>query len=342
MSDKPHPATEKRRQEFREKGSVPRSRDLSAVFVMLAGALAIMFTLPLGLRHFVSACRHSLGRLGPPDATLGYELLASIAAMALPVASVGCIAALLAGWLQAGVHFVPLKLDPTRINPPEKLKELLLSKEAWATVALSLLKVVLLGSVFAWSLVEAVRGTATHDAWSVRAALAFASDSLVPHLGRAGVVMLGLGLLDYAWNRYRLEQRMRMDDQELKDERKQEQGDPQMKQRRRKKALELAKSRSTADVPSADVVVVNPTHFAVALAYSPERMSAPRVVGKGTEQRAEEIRRIARAHDIPIERQPPLARALFRRVSVGKEIPSDLYQAVAVVLAAVYRRRRPA
>jgi flagellar biosynthetic protein FlhB len=163
---------------------------------------------------------------------------------------------------------------------------------------------------------------------------------------RIGLVLLILAIIDYAYQRWRNERQLKMTKQEVKDEMRRMEGDPQIKQRRRQIAMHAARERMKKDVPTADVVVTNPTEFAVALKYDAAAMHAPRVVAKGQGLMAQRIREIAIAHGVPILERKPLARALFKLCEVGQEIPEDFYSAVAEILAYVYeltgKSRRPA
>jgi flagellar biosynthetic protein FlhB len=151
------------------------------------------------------------------------------------------------------------------------------------------------------------------------------------------LAMMALAALDYAYQRWQHEQSLKMTKQEIKDERKQSEGDPQIKARIRSLQRQAAYHRMIAEVPLADVVITNPTHLAVALRFDPAEMAAPRVVAKGADHVAQRIRDIAREHGVPLVENPPLAQALHRMADVGDPIPVELYRAVAEVLAYVYR-----
>jgi flagellar biosynthetic protein FlhB len=154
---------------------------------------------------------------------------------------------------------------------------------------------------------------------------------------RAMAGMLVLAAIDYFYQRWQHEKMLRMSKEEIKQEHKQSEGDPQWKARIRARQRSLAKKRMMAEVPTADVIVTNPTHFAVALRYDPEKMGAPIVVAKGQDLIAKRIRELAQQHNIPIVQNPPLARTLYWDAEIGREIPADLYEAVAEVLAFVYQ-----
>jgi flagellar biosynthetic protein FlhB len=153
---------------------------------------------------------------------------------------------------------------------------------------------------------------------------------------RIGILLLVLAIFDYAWQRFRIEKQLKMTKQEVKEEMKRMDGDPKIKARRRQIAMQIATQKMKKEVPTADVVVTNPTHFAVALKYDSNNMHAPRVVAKGQDHMALKIREIAVAHGVPILERKPLARALYKMCEVGQEIPEQFYSAVAEILAYVY------
>ena len=153
---------------------------------------------------------------------------------------------------------------------------------------------------------------------------------------RIGIVLLILALIDYAWQRHRMEKQLKMTKQEVKEEMRSMEGDPHIKQRRKQLARQMAERRLQQTVPTADVIVTNPTEFAIALKYDQSTMHAPRVVAKGQDLLAKRIREIAIAHGIPILERKPLARALYRLAEVGQEIPDQFYSTVAEILAYVY------
>jgi flagellar biosynthetic protein FlhB len=154
-----------------------------------------------------------------------------------------------------------------------------------------------------------------------------------------GAVVTAIAFADFAWQRYQFEKRNMMSRQEVEDERKRAEGDPAIKLRQRRARNELMRHRMMAEVPKADVVVTNPTHFAVALRYDRKRDAAPIVVAKGADEQALAIRALATEHGVPLMEDPPLARALYRAVKLGQTIPERFYQAVATVLGHVYRLR---
>ena len=174
----------------------------------------------------------------------------------------------------------------------------------------------------------------------VAASLDYVTWLMVKLIIQIGIILFIYGILDFVWTRYRQNEKLKMTKQEVKEERKQSEGDPQIKQRIRMKQREMAQRMMMGEVPKADVVVTNPVHYAVALKYVSGEDQAPRVVAKGQNLIAHKIKELARENKVPIIENKPLARALFRQVPIEAEIPEDLFKAVATILAQAYRMRK--
>jgi flagellar biosynthetic protein FlhB len=265
-----------------------------------------------------------------------------------PLLIAAVIIAVVVNVAQVGLFFNTKKLQPNlaALNPLKGLGKMF-KGQGWVQLVMNLMKLTLVG----WVAYSAVGGRIGEIAMSQ--GLEFKQifnlgASLVYAIGmRIGIVLLILALIDYAYQRYRTEKELKMSKQEVKEEMRRMEGDPKIKQRRRQIALQGAVQRLKKDVPTADVVVTNPTHFAVALKYDDAGgMGAPRVVAKGQDYLAMRIREIAAEAGVPILERPPLARSLYKMVEVGQEIPEQFYAAVAEILAYVYEltgkvRRRP-
>jgi flagellar biosynthetic protein FlhB len=339
--------TQRRREEARAQGQVAVSRDLTSSLVLLAGlaGLALLAqTLGAGLLERV---RHDVllaGRLTDLGQLQAQGLLA--AAMGRGLELVGFLLGLVfliavaAGVVQVGVQVTPavLAFQWERLSPARGWAKIL-SVNAGMAGLISLVKVAaVLGVAYAvlrprWDELAAVPD-------STLPAVAAQVWGIILRLGLAVAGALALlGLADYVWQRWRFEQSLRMTRQELKEEVKREEGDPQLKARIRKLQRQAAQKRMLQDVLRATVVVTNPTHLAVALRYERGSMAAPVVVAKGAGVIALRIADIARRHAVPVHERKPLAQALYKAVKVGQEIPVGLYQAVAEFLAYVYRLR---
>jgi flagellar biosynthetic protein FlhB len=256
------------------------------------------------------------------------------------------IAAILVNLVQVGLFFSPKRLQPRveALNPFKGLGRLLGRGNGFAALAMNLVKLSLVGYV-AYGAINARMGMILKaQELSYLQIFVLAGSILYSIAIRIGLVLLILAIIDYAYQRWRNERQLKMTKQEVKDEMRRMEGDPQIKQRRRQIAMQIAHQRLKKDVPTADVIVTNPTEFAVALKYDQGAMHAPRLIAKGQGLMAKRIREIAIANGVPILERKPLARALFKLVEVGQEIPEQFYSAVAEILAYVYElsgRARP-
>jgi flagellar biosynthetic protein FlhB len=232
-----------------------------------------------------------------------------------------------------------LKPDFSRLNPLTGLGRLV-NVETIGEVVKSLLEILCLGVLGVILLRADLPALISLSSFDFGELLLFSSREGLSIL-KAGIgVMVVLTLLDYLFQHWRLQVKLRMSRQEVKEEHREQEGDPHIKGRLRALRQKMSRQRMMAEVPQADVVITNPTHLAIALRYRPEEMAAPRVVAKGAGFVAQRIREIARSHSIPVMENKPLARLLYKQVEIGGEIPESLYRAVAEVLAYILRLRR--
>ena len=321
---------------------MPRSHDLTMAGLLLAagGLLHVVLTIaPRAIGRFAAVT------LGGMDGGLAQQSLAPLVGTWLgtctPILAGGAAGGFVVGVFQSGGVAAKAKFfDFTRISPGPRLRSLFGSTEGLTNLAVALVKAAIVGLV----VISYLRGTwrdslaHSHSTISIQASLL--SGAIVGLLIRVAGIMALIGVGDWGLSWFRLERQLRMTNQEMRDDLKEDAGDPMIRAQRRRRHRELARQRSLKHVATADVVMVNPTHYAVALSYVARRMRAPRVVAKGANAMAEQIRQIARRSGVPVLEQPPLTRQLFRRVKVGNEIPPELFEAVAAVLAVVYRIRR--
>ena len=346
-SDKTEKATPKKRAEARKKGSVAKSADLNGAVVMMAALFALSATAP----HLVATLQTSLREAFQLIATPGIvdhrglgpllsEQLGSAALAAAPVIFTCIAAALIVNVAQVGgkPHMTALKPDPKRLNPLQGFKSIY-GPNALFEGGKSIAKVGAVGAVTALAVLP------KFDEYG--ALVGLPPSELLPTLAhtvlgiaqRAGMAYLLIGVVDYAYQRYRHEKSLKMDKEEVKQESKGQELPAEVKGAIRRRQMQAARARMMADVPTADVVVTNPTHFAVALKYDAQK-AAPEVVAKGSDLLAKKIREIAADSGVPVIADPPLARSLHATVEVGHLIPEELYQAVAQLLAFVYRTAR--
>lgn len=339
--EKTEQPTARRREEAREEGQIARSQDLTAAVSLVAGIMLLRF---LGPGMFDNMLKMTAALGDVPDVTAGgllpwmrrvggltMEIMGPFLALIVVLTALGTIAqsGLLLTWKR-------LALKPERLSPVEGVKKLF-NLDSFTRLLTGLAKVGLVGFVAYLTIVARISDVLTTGVLHVGGVFARSSSLLFELALKMGLVLLVLGVIDYVYQRYRLEQKLRMTKQEIRDELKRMEGDPLLKHRRRQMQARLAMQRIRAEVPRADVVVTNPTHFSVALRYDEKNMSAPRVVAKGQDYLAFRIREIAQEHGVPVIERPPLARALYAGVDVGGEVPPHLYRAVAEVLAYVYQ-----
>ena len=348
--DRTEPASEKKRDDSRKKGKVFKSQELNSAAVLVFGTLLLYTTggaLASGIADmsrelFSSAATYRITASGVQEAAIRALLHFGLAA--LPVMGGLCVVGVAFNLAQVGFLFTldPLMPDFKRINPLTGIKKVLISRRSMVELLKNVLKVSVVGYV-AWDALKGMLADSiTLMDGDVSSVLSFMVKGAMSIGFRTGLAFLALAAMDYAYQRFEYSREMRMTKQEVKDEGKQMEGDPQVKGRIRSIQRRIAYRRMMQDVPTADVVVANPTHVAVALKYDTAKMSAPRVVAKGAELIARRIREIAIENSVPIIEDIPLARALFQSVEVGEEIPEKMFQAVAQLLAYIYRLKTDA
>ncbi len=339
--DKTEQPTPRRRQEAREEGQVPRSPDLTAALALLAALVLLnvfgpgMFErLLLLIREMIDVSDVSLTTLPNWIARTAYSatlLLLPFLLLLMVLTGAGALA-------QTGILLTPKKLIPRIDNvSPIKGAKRLFSFDSVTRAALGFFKMALVALVAYYTIVARIQPVLGVGAVPPPGILHMASEILFSLMLRLALVLLILGLIDYFYQRHKIEKQLRMSKQEIKDELKRMEGDPLLKHRRRQLQARLAMQRIAIDVPRSDVVVTNPTEYAVALKYDEATMHAPRVLAKGKDLLALRIRQVAQQYGIVIVQRPPLARGLYVACEVGDEIPPAYYRAVAEVLAYVYQ-----
>jgi flagellar biosynthetic protein FlhB len=338
-------ATPKRRQEARERGQVLKSVEVNTAAILVASAAFLQWTLPAMSRSMMELTQHTFESAAVTDfstAALHAKLIGLILFMLKlvgPVLLGLVVVAVLANVLQFGFLLSGQSLKPqfSRVNPLEGAKRIY-SQRALVELVKTVIKVALIGGI-SWKALE--------DKGNVLALL----EDMSPGAAGSAVVSLTMGVIwkvagalvvvaavDFVYQRWSFGRSLRMSREEIKEELKQSEGDPQIRARLRQRARALARQRMMQQVPKADVVITNPTHFAVALKYE-AGMQAPVVIAKGERLIAQQIKKVAREHGIPTVENKPLAQALYKGCEIGQPVPPDLYRAVAEVLAFVYRVR---
>lgn len=344
--ERTEPATPRRIQRARQRGQVARSPEVAAALTLLAAYLVLRLWGPSAWGLLQSLAREGWGgewgqvsELGEQGALhLGVRALTATALAAGPLVLAAGLTGLVANLAQVGFVLtgVPLVPDLGRLNPLQGLQRLF-SRRALVDLLRALVKVTIVG-VVAYRAVKArlpdLPGLAAVPPEGVLAAAAGMAGTVVLRVGLAWLVVAAV---DYVYQRWEYQLSLRMTRQEVKEELRETEGAPEVRQRIRRRQREIARRRMMAEVPRADVVITNPTHYAVALRYDAAEMEAPQVVAKGQGLVARRIREVAISADVPVVENPPLARSLYEAVEIGESIPPELYQAVAEVLAFVYR-----
>lgn len=341
-------ATPKRREEARAEGQVAQSQELGHALSLLIGLFLLSF---LG-SMILGAMRTSLQGLGRLDAfdfsdvdviRLLRREAWNVARSLVPFVLLLLPSTALISYLQVGFRVTPKRIrwNPARLDPVKGFGKLL-SARSLARALFATFKLVLILGLVAWVVRDAVPGLTRLDAdRDVAQFLTTALDLVFSLVWRVALAMLVLAAFDVVFQRRQHEKDLRMTRQEVRDELRSLEGDPAVKARIRQIQRQRARARMMEAVPNATVVVVNPTHFAVALEYHRERHLAPVVVAKGRDRIAGRIRDLAREHGVPIAEEPPLARELHKLCELGDEVPAHLYEAIARVLAYVLRPKTP-
>lgn len=346
--DKTHEATERQVSKFRQEGKVATSRELLAAVSLSVGALALYSNLPVLGAGIIRLARDSFARgvarefVRADVGTLSGRTLDAIGPGVLGALAPGVIAVLILGLVLTGfnVSAEAISPNPERLNPFAAAKSMFFSMSPWVNLA----KAMIIGALITWSVYSALTNHARSlpivGAWPVGAQLRFLGLLTQSVLTRALPMALVVGAADLAWQRYHLSEQMMMSRQDVRQEHKESEGDPQIRARRKLIARQLANMRQLVDVPKADVIVTNPTHYAVALRYRKAENAAPVVIARGLDHIAIKIRLEGGRHDVPIIENRGLARALYARSKLGAPIPAEFFGPVAQILALIYKRRQ--
>ncbi len=346
MEGRSEDATPRRREQARAEGQVAYSSDLMIGAVCCVVSILLQWQGPTLLARTADLMRSALSKLAVTDWTL-IETQASAAWLMGGVATC-CLTPLLIIWVlqwavgfaQTGFHWRMEALAPKwdRLSPEQGWSRIA-SGTSVHKLAGTLFKLLLVVGLLGWRFV--LDRPVIHSLGRLPLRQGLVETSLI--VSRAmlwlGVAMLIVGLLDYALQRWKHERQLMMTREELKQEAREEQGDPQVKSRQRKLQREARKERGIKNVPQATVIITNPTHLAIALRYTPD-MAAPLVVAKGSGRRAERIKQVARQHGIHVTENKPVARTLYKHIDVGRAVPPQLYTAVAAIMAVAYRAKR--
>jgi flagellar biosynthetic protein FlhB len=344
--EKTEKPTPRRLEDAIKRGQFPRSSEVQTVFVLFAGMMALKMAGPGLWEHMVVAQTSILGHLHEIPLTLeampNYALrgLIVIGACVGPILIATLIGGLVAGGIQNRFQTASEALTPdwNRVNPVSGLQKIF-STRSLVTAAISMLKLAIVVALSYAKVKSILTDSTLYSAVSAAGIAAFIVDSAVSIIWRIALGLTLIAVLDYAYQFWRTNRDLMMTREEVKEEAKNSEGSPQVKAKMRSRRVKTLR-QMLVDVPKADVVVTNPTHFAVALRYDRKTMKAPRIIAKGTRLNALKIREVATRHSVPIVENKPLARTMYKYGRVGGEVPAELYVAVAEVLAYVYRINR--
>lgn len=350
--EKTEPATAKKLKDAREDGKVTKSKELTAAFDLIVLFLVLKIFISFVGERLVGIFDYVYSRM-PDFLEINSTGVSSVAAshyMAdillqmlltmLPFLLFGFVITFLVSVVQVGwkVTGKPLKPDLNKFNPINGFKRII-SKDSLFELLKSIIKI----AVIFWVAYSRVKNHKEElfilYEIPLNQAIALIGSVIIDTGLYISIVYLVIGFADFAYQKHKFNEDMKMTKQEVKDEFKNTEGDPQIKGRQRRKMQETSQRRMMHDVPKADVVITNPTHLAVAVKYDADVNTAPVVLAKGEEYVAQKIKEVARENNIDIVENKPLARMLYHNVDIGAEIPPELYQAVAEVLAAIYKAR---
>ena len=340
--------TEKKRRESREEGQVAFSKELSSAALLAGIVLTLVATSPIildAMRQLMSQIFRDLAQRKELSIdsifTLSGEILSIILPAFAPFAAVIIFAGIFASVLQVGVQITFKAISPkfNKISPLTGLKRLF-SSQSLADFLKSMAKLIIVGFVGYLTYIDKITELNGLSVSTPESILIYNFTVVAEVAGKIVLALVAIAIFDYFYQRWHHEQQLMMTKQEVKDETKQTEGDPQLKARIRQIQREMSNARMMQEVPKADAVIVNPTHFSIAILYDRDVMTAPEVIAKGADHLALRMRTVARENNVPILERPELARDLYANVEIGDDIPERFYKAIAEILAFVYRLRK--
>ena len=340
--------TEKKRRESREEGQVAFSKELSSAALLAGIVLTLVATSPIildAMRQTMSQIFQDLAQRKELSIdsifTLSGEILSIILPAFAPFVAVIIFVGIFASVLQVGVLITLKAIVPkfNKISPLTGLKRLF-SSQSLADFLKSMAKLIIVGFVGYLTYIDKITELNGLSVSTPDFILIYNFTVVAEVAGKIVLALVAIAIFDYFYQRWHHEQQLMMTKQEVKDETKQTEGDPQLKVRIRQIQREMSNARMMQEVPKADAVIVNPTHFSVAILYDRDVMTAPEVIAKGADHLALRMRTVARENNVPILERPELARDLYANVEIGDDIPERFYKAIAEILAFVYRLRK--
>jgi flagellar biosynthetic protein FlhB len=344
-NDKTEKATPKKKEDARKKGQVAKSADINGAAILLAGLIALSAAGPKAMEQMKLAMVQVLQLMSHPEVvnregvgTLFMSVGQHVGLAVLPIAGACFVAGLVAAAGQVGLKPTPeaIKPDFKKMNPYSGLKNLFNPQHFAFETGKNVLKTVIVGAIAAAAVFPKLDEMAALVGTPPQQLIPMVASMVMTIAQRAAIAYLFIAIVDYAYQKYKHDKGLKMEKEEVKQEFKQQGLPAEIKSAQRRRAMELSRSRMMDAVPTADVIVTNPTHYAVALKYE-SGSSAPTVVAKGVDNLAFKIREAAKDAGVMIVPDPPLARTLYASVDVGRQIPEDMFHTVAQLLAYVYR-----
>lgn len=345
--EKTERATPKKRQEERKKGTVAKSQEIPSAFILFFTFMFLLLYGTIFRDGFMSLFAVSFHEYILWDVTqtnvisiFGSLLFDGLLLLA-PVFIITMAIAIIGNYVQIGFLFTgePLKPKLNKLDPIQGAKRIF-ALRALIEFSKSVLKIIIIGIVVYVTISNRLDELLQLPNLPLSSIMSYAGQMTIIIALTVGGILIVLSILDYIYQKYDYEKRLRMSKQDIKDEHKKSEGDPLIKSRIRETQRKMAFSRMMSEIPTADVIVTNPTHYAIAIRYDDTQMDAPQVIAKGKDYIALKIKEKAKEYNIVMMENKPLARALYEQVEIGEAIPSELFQAVAEVLAYVYRLKR--
>jgi len=346
--EKSEQPTSKKLDDARDKGQVAKSTEINSLAVFGSGLIMLYLTKGFIADKFSDFTIEILGSLEKFELnrailqTYMFKWVFFFLVLLSPVLIGIVVVSLVANIAQVGLKFKGKAFKPKfeRFNPIAGIKRIFFSASSAVEVAKSVAKLFIISLFTYFILSKLVEDTTSLIGLSVEEIVKFMLDSAFALIWKIALFFVAIAAVDFTFQKFKFKKEMMMSKQEVKEEYKQSEGDPHIKSRIRRQMMSMARKRMMKDIPTADVVVTNPTHFAIAIKYDMGKDSAPKVVAKGMDELAQRIKKIAVENNVPLYEDKELARALFKTVEVGEQIPAKLFKAVAQILAYIFQMKK--
>jgi flagellar biosynthetic protein FlhB len=343
--EKTEQPTQKRLDDSRQEGQVAKSMEVNSFAIFVTGILLLYFAKNYIGSRLSLLTEYLFSSLDTLE--LNLSILSIFAAKGFifllltlaPVVGALVVAALVAGYSQTGFKITLKAMQPkfSKLNPLKGAQQKFFSSTSLVELVKSIVKLLVIGGFAYWILSDSIIFSLELVDYSINDILKFMMDTAFSLVWKVGAVFAAIAIADFIFQKYKHKKELKMTKQEVKDENKQTDGDPQVKSQIKSKQTQMARNRMMQEVPEADVVITNPTHFAVALKYEAETAGAPKVVAKGMDLVAQKIKEVAKENGVPLHEDVELARSLYKLCNIGDEIPEHLFKAVAQILAYIYK-----